>query len=349
MDADKKYMIRCIELAKKGAGYVSPNPMVGCIIVHKGKIIGKGYHKKYGDAHAEVNAINSVKNKDLLKDSTLYVTLEPCAHFGKTPPCSDLIVTEKVPDVVIGTKDSFAEVAGKGIEKMKKAGICVRVGILENECRELNKRFFTYHEKKRPYIILKWAQTKDGFIDVERDEARFGKPTWITGESALERVHKMRGIEDAILVGANTAFKDNPSLKVYRCKGRNPIRIIIDNKLRLPENLKLFDNSARTIVFNSVKSEIIKSTEYIRIDFSKEVIPQILEELYKLEIQSVIIEGGKQTLQSYIDSNYWDEAQIFTGNKLFKKGISAPVIKGRFIKEETLDSDILKILQNQPN
>ena len=347
MTIHEKYINRCIELAKNGAGSVSPNPMVGCVIVHKEKIIGEGYHKKYGEAHAEVNAVNSVQNKKLLKESTIYVSLEPCAHFGLTPPCSDLIIENRIPEVVIGIVDPFAQVAGRGIEKLKKAGIRVITGVLENKCRELNKRFFTYHEYKRPFIILKWAQTTDGFIDIERKEKDFGEPTWITGKEALKRVHEIRAVEDSILVGTNTAIKDNPSLTVRHCEGRNPLRIVLDNKLRLPGNLNLFDQSTTTIVFNSVKNEEIKNIKFIKIDFSSDLVLQILKELYKLNVLSLIVEGGKQLLDTFIKSGLWDEAHIFTGDKNFEKGISAPLIKGSKKTEEILGADKLTILTNE--
>lgn len=346
MKTDEHYMSRCLELARLGAGNVSPNPMVGCVIVHNNKVIGEGYHEKYGEAHAEVNAIKSVKNSELLKESTLYVSLEPCAHFGLTPPCSDLIIEKKIPEVIIGTIDSFAKVAGKGIEKMKKAGINVKVGILENECRELNKRFFTFHEKKRPYIILKWAETTDGFIDFDRNINQFGQPVWITGEKSLLRVHQMRAVEDAIMVGTNTALKDNPSLTVRHCEGRNPVRIVIDNHLRLPENLNLFDGTVKTIVFNSVKNQECGKTEFLRIDFKTNILPQILQMLYQKNIQSLIVEGGKQLLESFISENLWDEAFRFTGNKMFSGGIKAPEISGTIIHTEETDNDKLTIYKN---
>jgi len=346
MKIHEKYMKRCLELAQLGAGNVSPNPMVGCVIVHNNQIIGEGFHEKYGQAHAEVNAINAVKNKELLNESSLYVSLEPCAHYGLTPPCADLIVANKIPHVVIGTVDSFAKVAGKGIERMIKAGIDVQVGLLEKECRELNKRFFTFHEKKRPYIILKWAETKDGFIDFDRTKKEFGEPTWITGEKALVRVHQMRAVEDAILVGTNTALKDNPSLTVRNCAGRNPVRLVLDNHLRLPNHLHLFDNSVKTIVFNSVKNEETGNVEFVKIDFGKKMIPQIKKILFQKNIQSLIVEGGKQLLESFIDSNNWDEAHRFVGNKLFSNGIKAPEISGKIIHSEKLDSDQLFIYQN---
>ena len=339
-------MKRCLELAQLGAGNVSPNPMVGCVIVKHDQIIGEGFHEKYGQAHAEVNAINAIKNRELLNESSLYVSLEPCAHYGLTPPCADLIVANKIPHVVIGTVDSFAKVAGKGIERMIKAGIDVQVGIIEKECRELNKRFFTFHEKKRPYIILKWAETKDGFIDFDRTKKEFGEPTWITGEKALVRVHQMRAVEDAILVGTNTALKDNPSLTVRHCAGRNPVRLVLDNHLRLPNHLHLFDNSVKTIVFNSVKNEETGNVEFVKIDFGKKMIPQIKKILFQKNIQSLIVEGGKQLLESFIDSNNWDEAHRFVGNKLFSNGIKAPEISGKIIHSEKLDSDQLFIYQN---
>ena len=339
-------MNRCLELARMGAGKVSPNPMVGCIIVHNDTIIGEGFHEKYGEAHAEVNAINAVENHGLLKESTLYVSLEPCAHFGLTPPCSDLIVEKKIQNVVIGTIDSFAKVAGKGIEKMIKAGIDVQVGILENECRELNKRFFTFHEKKRPYIFLKWAETTDGFIDFDRSKNEFGEPTWITGEKALVFVHQMRAVEDSILVGTNTALKDNPSLTVRHCEGRNPVRLVLDNHLRIPVHLKLFDGNAKTVVFNSLKNEESGNTEFVKIDFNKKIIPQILKNLYQRNIQSLIVEGGKQLLESFIEANLWDEAFRFIGNKLFISGIKAPAISGSIVKTEEIKGDKLLIYNN---
>ncbi len=340
-------MERCLFLARQGAGSVSPNPMVGCVVVHNGKIIGEGFHEKYGEAHAEVNAIGAVKNQELLKESTLYVTLEPCAHHGKTPPCSDLIVRKKIPHVVIGTIDSFSEVAGKGIEKLKNAGTKVDLGILEGECRELNKRFFTFHEKKRPYVILKWAQTRDGFIDIARSGEAFGQPTWITGNLALRLVHKIRSEEDAILVGTATAEKDNPSLTVRHWTGRTPLRIVIDNKLRLPHNLHLFDHSERTLVFNSVKDSDAQNTEYIKIDFTQNLVHQLLNQLYKRNILSLIVEGGCQLLETFISNDLWDEAHVFSGKKFFYNGIKAPIFEGSLMATEKLDKDDLFVFRNQ--
>ncbi len=346
MTTDEKYMSRCIELAKLGAGSTAPNPMVGSVIVHNGKIIGEGYHQKHGGPHAEVNAINSVANPALLSGSTIYVTLEPCAHFGLTPPCSDLIVSHRIPRVVIGTIDPFAEVAGRGIEKLERGGVDVTLGVLESECRELNRRFFTFHEKKRPYIILKWAQTPDGFIDIDRTEKEFGEPTWITGDLALRLVHKIRSQESAILVGRKTAEKDNPSLTVRHWSGENPTRLVLDRELQLPQSLNLFDQTEKTVVFNSVKTETENNIEFKTIDFNKNIVPQILDELYKLNIQSVIVEGGKQLIESFIDTGIWDEIHLFTGNKFFYSGVKAPTVSGKIIAAEVLDFDRLTVFRN---
>lgn len=347
MTTSEKYITRCIKLAKMGAGSVSPNPMVGCVIVKNDIIIGEGYHKMYGQAHAEVNAINSVTNPDDLKKSTIYVSLEPCAHFGLTPPCSDLIIKNQIPKVVIGSIDPFAKVAGKGIEKLKNAGIKVEVGVLAEECNKLNKRFFTFHEKKRPYIILKWAQTLDGFIDIDRSAENFGKPTWITGQKALLEVHKMRAEEDAIMVGTNTAEKDNPSLTVRHCEGKNPLRIVLDKNLRLSQQLNLFDSSTPTLVFNSTKNLTEGNTEFVQIDFGKNMLQQILNTLHTKNCLSLIIEGGKQLLETFILENLWDEAHIYTGNKTFEKGISAPVIIGSPAYSNKIEMDKLEVYKNK--
>ncbi len=346
MSTDNFYMKRCLELARLGAGSVAPNPMVGCVIVHKGKVIGEGYHEKYGEAHAEVNAIRAVENQDLLRESTLYVTLEPCAHHGKTPPCSDLIISKQIPKVVIGTIDPFAEVAGRGIEKMKKAGIDVSVGVLDEECRELNKRFFTFHQKKRPYIILKWAQTQDGFIDIDRSAEHFGDPTWITGPKSLQRVHQMRAEENAIMVGTNTAEKDDPSLTVRHCEGTNPLRIVLDKNLRLPLNLKLFNSESETIIINSIQEKKTGNLEYITVDYSSDILPQIMNILYRKEKLSLIVEGGRQLLQTFIDSGMWDEAHVFTGMKNFENGVPAPRLVLKAEQTETIENDLLEVFLN---
>ncbi len=319
-NSHKDYMQRCLELAQMGIRNAAPNPMVGSVIVHNGKIIGEGYHMQYGGPHAEVNAVNSVKNPELLPESTLYVNLEPCAHYGKTPPCSLLIIQNKIPKVVIGCVDTFSKVSGKGIEMMEKAGIEVTTGILEKESRELNKRFFTFHEQKRPYIILKWAETSDGFIDKEGNEPG----AWITDDVCRVAVHKMRAEEAAIMVGTNTALIDNPALNVREWTGNNPVRIVLDRTLRLPGNLRLFDGSQPTIVFTEKEKEAGNNLSYVTLDFSQNVIPQILEHLYRQNLTSLIVEGGTRLLQSFIDMNLWDEAFRFIGPTRFETGIKGP-------------------------
>jgi len=338
------FMQRCLHLALLGMGDVAPNPMVGCVIVHEGTIIGEGFHEKYGQAHAEVNAIRSVKNPELLTQSTLYVSLEPCAHFGKTPPCSDLIIENRIPRVVIGTVDPFAKVAGKGIERMQKAGIEVEIGLLEKECRELNRRFFTFHEKKRPYILLKWAQTLDGFIDTDRTE--YLHPTWITNALSKRLVHKQRSEESAILIGTDTAKFDNPALTVREWTGNQPIRMVIDRTGRLESDLRLFDQSAPTWVFTHQEKAGSENRKYITLDFKQEILPQLLSELYRQDILSVIVEGGSKLLNSFLKLGLWDEAFVYTGNQFFGKGVAAPHISGETIGFEKLDDCKLHVLRN---
>ena len=339
MQNEEFFMQRCIQLASKAMGCTSPNPMVGSVILYNNKIIGEGYHEKYGSHHAEVNAINSVKDKSLLSKSTLFVNLEPCAHFGKTPPCTDLIIQNKIPEVVVGCVDTFSEVSGKGIERMRSVGIVVKVGVLENGSRELNKRFFTFHEKKRPYIILKWAESKDGFIAPKNQTKAF----WMSSSESKKLVHEWRAEEDAILVGRITAEKDNPSLTVREVDGSNPIRIVIDKDLKVSADLNLFNNDAKTIIFNQKKSRVNNSNNYIKINFNN-LTENILQELHKQNIQSIIIEGGTKTLQSFIDKNLWDEARIFTTNKTLNKGVKSPAIEGKIISEGETGGDKFKIL-----
>jgi diaminohydroxyphosphoribosylaminopyrimidine deaminase/5-amino-6-(5-phosphoribosylamino)uracil reductase len=326
----EKYMQRCIQLAELGKGNTAPNPMVGAVIVYNNKIIGEGYHRKYGEAHAEVNAINSVVNKNLLQKSTIYVSLEPCSHFGKTPPCANLIVDLDIPNVVIGAIDTASHVSGQGIKILKSANINVTVGVLEKECKMLNKRFFTFHEKKRPYIILKWAQTKDGFIDIIRSANNAKQPTWITNEYSKTLVHKWRAEEQAILIGTNTAKKDNPSLTTRNWFGKNPLRIVLDRELKLDPKLSIFNDDAETLIITDIlnkkcrKKIYSKNSSIVFVDYKKDFYTQLFKALNKKSILSIIIEGGEQVLNSFIKNEYWDEARIFEGNKEFKNGIHAP-------------------------
>jgi diaminohydroxyphosphoribosylaminopyrimidine deaminase / 5-amino-6-(5-phosphoribosylamino)uracil reductase len=319
-------MRRCLDLAGVGLGNVAPNPMVGCVIVHEGKIIGEGHHQVFGGPHAEVNAIASVRNPALLAQSSLYVNLEPCSHHGKTPPCTELILRHGIKKVYIGTRDPNSLVAGKGIEALQAAGCRIKTGILESDCRTLNKRFFAYHEKHRPYIILKWAQTSDGFIDVRRTAGKAARPTWITSERLRMLVHKWRSEEPAIMAGTNTALLDNPRLNVRDWSGKQPLRVVIDRRLRLPQSLHLFDNSQPTIVFNESKSDETGPIRFVRLDFSQPPLPGLLEHLYGLGVQSVFVEGGRQLIQSFIDAGLWDEARVFCGPQFFGRGVPAPVI-----------------------
>lgn len=317
-------MHRCIELAQKGAGAVAPNPMVGAVLVHADQIIGEGWHQQYGEAHAEVNCINSVQeeNRQLIPASTLYVSLEPCAHFGKTPPCSDLIIKHKIPKVVIGCCDPFKEVDGKGIEKLKAAGVEVTVDVLKDECIDLNKRFLTFHQMQRPYIILKWAQTADGFMGTGNEERLL-----ISNETTNRLVHQWRSEEAAILVGTNTALMDDPQLNNRYWPGKQPIRLVLDKNLRLPASLQLFNTSANTVVFNTIKETEEGNIRFYKINSEENIVHQITEALYRLQIQSVLVEGGAQLLQSFIQENLWDEVRIITNEQLkIQSGLASPVL-----------------------
>jgi diaminohydroxyphosphoribosylaminopyrimidine deaminase/5-amino-6-(5-phosphoribosylamino)uracil reductase len=347
----EKYINRCLELAKNGLGTTYPNPLVGSVIVYKDKIIGEGWHKKAGEPHAEVNAINSVKDKSLLSKSTIYVSLEPCSHFGKTPPCADLIAFHKIPNVVIGTVDSNEKVAGKGIKKIMESGANVTIGILEKKCLALNKRFITFHLKKRPYIILKWAETNDGFIAPKRTlkQVQHDKlsPVWITNNYSRQLVHKWRTEEQAILVGTKTVLDDNPKLNVRDFSGKNPIRIVLDKSGKIDAKFNVKDNSIKTIFIT--ESDIFQATEnciYEKCLFDDKLISNSIEIVYKHQIQSIVIEGGSQTIQSFIDKNLWDEARIFKGKSTFKNGIKAPKIKGNLIHKSLILDDEFIILEN---
>jgi diaminohydroxyphosphoribosylaminopyrimidine deaminase / 5-amino-6-(5-phosphoribosylamino)uracil reductase len=324
MNLDEKYMLRALQLAKLGGVSVAPNPLVGAVIVHSDQIIGEGYHQKFGEAHAEVNAVNSVKDKSLLPEATIYVTLEPCSHFGKTPPCADLLDRSKFKRVVIAQVDPFSEVAGRGIEKLKSAGIEVDCGILEAEAMELNKRFNTFHSKKRPFVTLKWAQTKDGFMDRDRSLENESGIHWISQPETQVITHQMRSTEQAILVGWKTIQNDNPSLTTRAFAGPNPIRIIIDPHLNAPKNATVFTDGLKTIVFTNSEEKKVDAVEYLKLE---SFTPQsILHQLFELQIHSVIIEGGRYTLTQFIESNLWDEALIIGGETSFKSGIKAPIL-----------------------
>ena len=339
MKTHEYFIHRCINLARKGALDVSPNPMVGCVIVNDGEIIGEGYHKEFGKNHAEVNAINSVKDKSALRNSILYVNLEPCCHHGKTPPCTDLIIKYNIQKVVIGCKDTFSKVSGKGIKKLKDNSVDVIYGVLEKDCVELNKRFFCYHIKKRPYIILKWAKSKDNFIAPINQE----KPFWMTSEKSKKLVHSWRAEEDAILVGRKTVVADNPFLTVRKSKGKNPKRIIIDKELLLDIKSNVFDDQADTIVFNNIKSAIIDKTTYLKADFNN-LNEDILNQLYNRDILSIIIEGGTITINSFIEKNLYDEIRVFTADKLLEKGINSPELPDiNLIKTSIINNDKLEV------
>lgn len=329
------YMRRALELATLSRGDVSPNPMVGCVIVYEGTIIGEGWHQRYGEAHAEVNAVQSVADKDLLKRSTVYVTLEPCSHFGKTPPCADLLVSHSVARVVICNVDSNPLVGGKGIQKLKAAGVEVMTGVLEDEGRFLNRRFFTFMEKKRPYIILKWAQTADGFIARKNFDSK-----WISNEYARMLVHKWRAEEDAILVGSNTALHDNPMLNVRDWSGRHPVRIVLDRKCSLPGTLNLFDGKQPTICYNTVKDEMHHNLEFKKVA-ELDFIQQVVDDLHVRKIQSLIVEGGAQVLSEFIMRGLWDEARVFRSQETFGSGISAPTLDATLQKTIDVATDKL--------
>jgi diaminohydroxyphosphoribosylaminopyrimidine deaminase / 5-amino-6-(5-phosphoribosylamino)uracil reductase len=340
--SEEFFMQRAHELATLGRGSVSPNPMVGCVIVCDGKIIGEGWHRKYGEAHAEVNAVKAVTDKSFLTKSTVYVNLEPCSHFGKNPPCADMLIKEKVKKVVVSNVDANPLVAGEGIKKLMAAGIEVITGILSKEGRDLNCRFFTFIEQHRPYIILKWAQTADGFIAHENFDSK-----WISNEISRQLVHKWRSEEDAVLVGKRTAQHDNPMLNVRDWTGRNPMRVVIDRSLELSDTLHLFDRSQPTICYNVLKHEIRENLQLIKLA-EKDFLKHLVADLYEKKIQSLIVEGGTQTLQSFIDTGLWDEARIFSSSKLFEKGIVSPRIQGKLIAQQELQTDSLKIYRPDP-
>jgi diaminohydroxyphosphoribosylaminopyrimidine deaminase/5-amino-6-(5-phosphoribosylamino)uracil reductase len=320
MQAEQKYMARCIALAKAGSPSVAPNPMVGAVIVHQGRIIGEGYHRMSGEPHAEVNAIASVRDEALLREATLYVNLEPCSHYGKTPPCTELIIRRHIPRVVAGCPDPFPEVSGRGINLLRKAGVEVVTGVMEQEAIELNRVFITAHLQQRPYVILKWAQSADGFIDRIRADAS-EKPAQLSVPATRRYVHKLRSEVSAIMVGTNTALLDNPSLTVRHWPGISPVRILLDRTLRIPPSSHLLDGSVRTLVFTAESLASRENREYIRIDFSSPVIPQVLHALYERQLYSLLVEGGACLHQSFLDAGLYDEVQIETAPVNLENGI----------------------------
>ncbi|WP_461533538.1 bifunctional diaminohydroxyphosphoribosylaminopyrimidine deaminase/5-amino-6-(5-phosphoribosylamino)uracil reductase RibD [Sinomicrobium sp.] len=339
MNIHEKYVNRCIQLAKNGLGTTYPNPMVGSVVVYDDTIIGEGWHRKAGEPHAEVHAINSVKDKSLLSKATIYVSLEPCSHYGKTPPCSDLIIDSGIRNVVIGIVDPFADVAGRGVKKLVEAGCNVTLGVLEDECRELNKRFFCFHDKYRPYIILKWAESADGYISPEKREHK--APVWISNIYSRQLVHRWRSEEQAILIGTQTAILDNPSLSTRDWFGKSPVRLILDKNLRIPQNARVYDNSTKTIVLTEGEKRQEKNTFFETVDFGENLIEEICKVLYNHGIQSLIVEGGRQTLQTFIDRGIWDEARIFKGNSTLGGGTPSPSWKGRITEEYNIADDKL--------
>lgn len=346
MSSDEQYMSRCLQLANMGAGNVAPNPMVGAVLVYEDKIIGEGYHQKYGEVHAEVNCIDSVseKNRSLIEKSTIYVSLEPCSHYGKTPPCADLIIRNNIKKVIIGIQDINKEVAGAGIKKLQDANVEVTTGVLENECRDLNKRFFTFHQKQRPYIILKWAQTVNGKIGSKNSERIL-----ISNEYTNRLVHKWRSEEASILIGTRTAIQDNPSLTTRLWKGKNPVRIVIDTDLKLPPGLKIFSKQTNTIILNFSKNSIEDNIQFIQLE-NKNFLKEMLQVLYQLNIQSVLVEGGAKTLQPFIDIGLWDEARVIMNEEIIiENGIDAPALRNFKLKRQEKNfNDSISYFINHP-
>ncbi|MBQ8502579.1 MAG: bifunctional diaminohydroxyphosphoribosylaminopyrimidine deaminase/5-amino-6-(5-phosphoribosylamino)uracil reductase RibD [Bacteroides sp.] len=335
---EEKYMRRCIQLAENGFCNTAPNPMVGAVIVCDGRIIGEGYHVRCGEGHAEVNAIRSVREPELLKRSTIYVSLEPCSHYGKTPPCADLIIEKQIPRIVIGCRDPFPEVAGRGIRKLQDAGREVIVGILEKECRHLIRRFITYHTLHRPYITLKWAESADKFIDLTRTG---GSQVRLSSPLTSMLVHKRRAEHDAIMVGTRTALLDNPSLTVRDWHGRSPLRIVPDKELSLPRHLHLFDGEQPTLVCHDMWKEVREGENFCPLDYRQEVLPQLMEILYRRKIQSLLVEGGRILLQSFIDAGLWDEVVVEEAPIRLSSGVKAPEISDKipFLREHFFQRD----------
>lgn len=337
MFTDEDYMRRALQLAKLGGSSVAPNPMVGAVIVHNNQIIGEGFHEKFGGPHAEVNAVNSVKDHSLFKQSTIYVTLEPCAHTGKTPPCADLLAYHQFTRVVVATRDPYEQVAGLGISKLRDKGMDVKVGILQDEALHLNRRFFMLHQEKRPFIFLKWAESADGFIDIDRNNDKTQKINWISGKSSQVITHNQRSKEQAILVGRNTIINDNPSLTTRAYYGNSPVRVIIDPQLKAPQEAAIYHDGKKTIVLNHITEDTFGNIQFIKADFNSAQV--IVDILYKLQISSVIIEGGAATLQCFINENLWDEALVIKGSTLFESGKSAPKFTAIPVSHSKIEND----------
>ncbi len=337
MKYDELYMRRCLQLAAYASSHVAPNPMVGAVLVHDGAIIGEGFHERYGEAHAEPNAIHSVEDETLLKKATLYVNLEPCSHFGKTPPCASLIVEKGIPRVVIGSLDPNPKVAGRGVEMLQKAGIEVVVGVLEDECKELNKRFFTYQIEKRPYIILKWAQTRDGYIDIIRKDKNTD-PLRISHQTAKHLTHKVRTENQAIMVSTNTAVLDDPSLSARHWPGKNPIRIILDRTGRIPKDYQVFNQLTKTIVFTEKDVEDADNIHYINLKFDGHFLKNMFKTIANQGIHSVLIEGGTQLLNNIIQAGWWDEALVEISTQVIGDGVKAPTISSTLKTCKTIDN-----------
>jgi diaminohydroxyphosphoribosylaminopyrimidine deaminase/5-amino-6-(5-phosphoribosylamino)uracil reductase len=345
MNQHDKYMHRCLELAVRGLGKVASNPMVGCVIVGDNGTLGEGHHDVFGGPHAEVNALNSVENKERLKNATMYINLEPCAHHGKTPPCTEAIIASGIKNVVIGCLDPNPLVKGKGVEALQKAGINVEVGILEKDCLEVNKRFFTFHDRKRPFIILKWAQTSDGFIDKKRTKEEAQEK--ITQPEVEIMVHLWRSQEQAIMIGTHTVIMDNPRLTARKVGGQSPLRVIIDKSLKIPTNSNIFDKSAPTLIFTEQPEPSSNGVEYKNVAFDGKLIQTMLTELYNRNIQSVIVEGGEKLLKSFIEKDYWDEAKVFYSTKTLGEGVPAPSFPFPSKGEIKIGDDTLVLYRNR--
>lgn len=323
VEVENKYMARCISLARGGAGCVAPNPMVGAVVVHQGKVIGEGYHRKYGEAHAEVNAIASVRDESLLKEATMYVSLEPCSHYGKTPPCAELIIRKQIPRVVIGCLDPFPEVSGRGVRMLREAGVEVVTGVMEKEAWELNRVFMTFQEKRRPYIYLKWAQSADGFMDRLRTD-NSSPAVVLSSPETMRRVHRLRADVAAIMVGTQTALLDNPSLTVRHWAGKSPVRVVLDRTLRIPSHYHLFDGTVKTLVFTAADAISRENVEYVTIDFSQPVLPQVMHELYIRKLNSLMVEGGATLLGHFLKEGLWDQMLVETAPVSLESGVKAP-------------------------